>query len=161
LAIEVLVGVSVLALNFGLTTGTCGPGRIVAVQNDTATPLLLIKSPYNAQYGNFSRGSLPVENGSKILTLSSWNGSVWGYFDRTDWIVKAGQSRSGSSLACSQTFCLIPNDNVTSTIAPSYDQTVLNFVNDSTVPTAVQFNASNPPVFFNGRFSKMTDEVST
>ena len=158
----VLLVILVLGLTYTSPGRACEPGRTVAVQNGTATPLLLVNSPYNAPYGDFSTGTLPVENGSLNLTLGgSYNGSVWGYFERTDWTVKVGVGTDGPNVACNQKFYLIPNNNVTSTIAPVSNQSVYNFVNDSEVPTSVQFNSSNAPVYFDDRFSVTTNAVST
>jgi hypothetical protein len=107
-ASSLVVGVVVALVVLGLTytpppnasANACEPGQTVVVQNATATPLLLVNSPYNTPYGDFSTGSVPIENNSKTLTLSAWNGSVWGFFERTDWTVKVGKSVSGSNLAC-------------------------------------------------------------
>lgn len=163
LILGVILGASLLTVQaLVLQPPTCAPGPIVAALNDTFTPLLLLNSPFGTNYSESSNGSLPIDNGTRTLTLGgAYNGNVWGYFERIDWTVAVGESKGGSERSCAAMFYLSAKDLWTGDGLPVYNGTLSNFSNDSEVPTHAGGNLSDGEVVFNDRFTSTTNLVDT
>jgi hypothetical protein len=157
--VGILIAIGITTVTFADTPGGCVPGQVVAYHNDSLTPLLLANSPYSGQ----GSGTLPVENGSKYITLGGMytNGSTIGYFERVDWVVRVGQSDGAGSSSCDQKFYLTENDDWTATIFTLSNQSTIYFVNDSQEPAYAQVSWSGGPMYFYNQFYTTTGEVST
>ena len=162
LVVGVLVGVALLAETATTVAPSCVPGPTVAVLSNRLTPLLLANSPYGAPYADLSTGSVPVDNGTRIVTLGGqYNGNTWAYYERMEWTVAVGRSNGSADPSCAGTFYPSAQNLWGSLIEEVFNGSVANFTNDSEVPTYVQGNATTGEVLFDDRFTTTTEVIDT
>ncbi len=153
-----LIAAGETTLTLSQPANGCAPGKVVAFHNDSLTPQLLLNSPYDGS----AYGTLPVDNGSRNLTMYANNsGGLWGYFERIDWTVRVGQSSGGTNPACDQVFYLSEKDDWTSAGLPLFNSSTPYYLNDSREPTSVQISSSGGPTYFYNQFYSVTSELST
>jgi len=160
LGVIVAVGMTVVTVGHPRASepaAECAPGSIVAWVNDTYPPLGVVNSPYNGT----ASGSVPITNGTLILTLSPRNGSAFGVFERMNWTVRIGKATGGFDSSCAGIYYLNPTDDGTSTTFPLSNQSVFNFTNDSQEPNQSGITGAGGPVYFYSGFYSPTSELST
>jgi hypothetical protein len=166
LGIGVALGFALVVIGPGLTSWPqpaapaapgCVPGSIVAWVNDTYPPILIANSPYNGT----ASGSVPITNGTHILTLSPRNGSAFGVFERMNWTVRIGKATGGTDPSCVGTYYLVPTDDGTSTTFPLSNRSVFNFTTDSQEPNQSGITGAGGPVYFYDGFYTSTSQLST
>jgi hypothetical protein len=158
LLIGILLAGGLTVVSLSQPGGGCSQGEIVSIHAGSLTPLMLLNSPYNGS----SNGTIPVENGSRDLTIFANNsGGVWGYFERMDWTVRIGQPSDGSVASCDQTFYPSPRDDWTSDLLPLFNSSLPSYLNDSQEPSSVQISGSGGPTYFYNQFYQATSKLST
>lgn len=154
----ILIAAGVTTLTLSGPANSCTPGPIVAFHNNSLTPLLLLNSPYNGS----AHGTVTIENGTLNLTMFANNsGGFWGYFERIDWTVRAGQGSNGADSSCASVFYLTEKDDWTAAGLPLFNSSSPYYLNDSQEPDSVEISSSGGPTYFYNQFYAATSKLST
>ena len=153
-----LAGSALSAGTLILPGGSCSPGPVIAQVNDTLTAVLVLNSPFLGS----ANGSVPIQNGTLNLTIfANDSGSVWGYFQRVDWTIQAGQATVNTGGSCSGAFFATGRAVGSSGVLPLFNSGSPAYQNDSSESDWVNISGTPGPVYFHNQFYAPTSRLST
>lgn len=135
----------------------CVAGSVVATENHTLTPQMLLNSPYLGSAQGIYLGVSPsnLSNSGPIGDAS--NGSVWAHFEDFRWTIHEGV-HEGTSNVCIGQFFLSQTDN----FSGGTQSLGWELRNDSSEQDWVGDNGTGYAlVFLNNSFTRATSSVST
>lgn len=152
-----LAGIGTYYLVFAPSSGHCVPGSLVAADNHTLTPEVLVNSPYLGSAKGVYLGTSPSAPASSGPIVTAQNGSVWGNFEDYRWNFSQGVHQ-GTSNPCPGVFFASSTDN----LAGGTQNLGWELRNDSAEQTYVGDNGTAYAItYLNNSFVRGTSTVST
>ena len=148
---SVTVGLSLTGLSVLTDRGHCTAGDALVNVTNALVPVVLLNSPFNSTRGEASEQTSYLGSGVN-LTFPAWNGSVWGFFNTTNWTIRQGTGPSGAG--CSSVYFATETSE-----RPEIGLTLGTFSNDSGEPSNLTLNDSSSPTaggsihFWNGFYT--------